>query len=204
MRTLLCVLVSGVAAISAAARPLIHIDFDSAPFLLPQDFYSSQGLTTAALTGNPGPGGGGLLSIISMPAGLPAPAGGLGIRPYANLAGFLSAFEFTFATPVDYFSIFAFDGAQAVTIQAFRLGGQVDIQNIPAQPGRVSLELTFGSIGSSTRIDRVLISPSLGIGPGDPNAGPTYYDALAFNTIPAPAAAPLSLLFIAFRRRRSL
>lgn len=203
MRAFLVVASSLVLTLPAAARSLILIDFDSAPSFLPTNYFSALGVTIKMATGSQIPGDD-LVTIVPAPAGLPAPASGRGITPYANLAGYMGAFEITFSTAIDYFSLYAFDGPQAFTAQAFRLGSQVGLLNIPAQPGRASIELQFGSIGSSTRIDRIVINPVPGIGGSDPDRGPKYYDALSFNTIPAPAAAtPLLLSLFAIARRRS-
>lgn len=191
-------------ASAAVARPLVTIDFDAAPSSLPQNHYSALGVTIGLTNGNPGPTGNGTVSIVNAPAGLPSPASGKGITPYANLAGYMGPFDLTFSTAIDYFSLWAFDGPQAFTVQAFRFGSQVGVLNIPAQAGRLSVELQFGAIGSLTRIDRILINPVPGIGGSDPDRGPKYYDALSFNTIPAPGAFALAIgVPFALRRRRS-
>lgn len=197
---------AGQMAISAAAeaRPLVTINFDNAPASIPQNFYSAHGLTTLALTnGNLGPAGNGTFSLTSPPPGAPLPASGMGITPYANLAGYMSSFEMAFSPALDFFSLWAFDGPQAFTVQAFRLGSRVAQLDIPAEPGRMAIELRFGSIGGAARYDRIVVNPVPGIGGSDPNRGPKYYDELMFNTIPGPGA--LSVLVVAFggcRRRR--
>ncbi len=186
-----------------AAGSLVTINFDSAPASIPLNFYSGQGLMTLALTnGNQGPFGGGMLVSAVPPPGAPLPASGLGITPYANLAGFMSPFEMTFSQSIDYFSLWAFDGPQAFTVQAFRFGSPVAALNVPAAPGRTAIELQFGAVGGALRIDRVLVIPVVGIGGSDPDRGPKYYDELTFNTVPAPAGASLLVGLCAFRRRR--
>jgi hypothetical protein len=187
---------------AAVARDLVTIDFDLAPSTMPQSFYSAQGVTIGLTSGQPGPSGGGEVSIVSAPGGLPAPASGKGITPYANLAGYMGSFEMIFSNPIDYFSLHAFDGPQAFTVQAFRFGSAVSTLNVPAEPGRLAIELAFGSPGSTTRIDRVVVFPVAGIGGSDPNRGPKYYDRLAYSFVPAPASLGALLGVFAFRRRR--
>lgn len=203
MKPLLIALATWSFVVPAAAN-VVSIDFDTAPASLPQSFYSSLGVTIGLINSNQGPFGNGTVSIVAAPAGLPSPASGKGITPYANLAGYMGSFDLSFSTAVDYFSMWAFDGPQAFTVQAFRFGSQVGTLNIPAHPSRLSVQLQFGAVGSVTRIDRIVINPVPGIGGSDPNRGPKYYDALTFNTIPAPAATlPLILTVLAVRRCRA-
>lgn len=191
-----------VFAAAAGARPLVSIDFDAAPSALPPTYYHALGVDIALSAGQPGPTGFGEVSIVNVPAGLPSPAAGKGITPYANLAGYLGPFELTFPQAIDSFSLWAFDGPQAFTVRAYRFGTQVGLLDIPAEPGRVSLQLMFGAVGGPLRIDRVVVNPVPGIGGSDPNRGPKYYDALQFNIVPAPGAAPVLLLGLLARRRR--
>ena len=191
-------------AFTTQARPLVTINFDAAPFNIPQNYYSSQGMSRLALiNGNMGPSGDGTLSLASPPPGAPPPASGMGITPYANLAGYLSSFEMVFAPAIDYFSLWAFDGPQAFTVQAFRFGTQVAQLDIPAEAGRMAIELPFGTIGGAARYDRIVVNPVPGIGGSDPNRGPKYYDELRFNSIPGPGGlAVLATVGIGCGRRR--
>lgn len=191
---------------SALAAP-VTINFDDTPASggpIAKDRYAGQGVLMSLDGGAIGPFGDGFLISAEPPAGLPPPAAGLGIVPYASLAAFMGDFVFDFTTPITYFSLHAFDGAQAVRAKGYRGGLLIGEFAAPAEPGRLALEMTLGSIGGSTTYDRVVIDLSHGFGPGDPAEGPRYYDVLTFNPVPAPGAASLIAggMFAVGRRRR--
>lgn len=200
-------LLAACAALAAAAPVLasVTINFDDVPpaAWLSRDFYADRGVLIS-LDGAMGPTGEGTLTVLQAPAGLPAPASGLGLIPYGSLAGFMDDFVFDFTTPITSFSLHAFDGAQAVRALGYRDGVLVGEFSAPAQPGRVSLELTLGSAGGITTYDRVVIDLSRGHGSGDPDEGPRFYDVLTFTQVPAPATLVLLAggVIAAGRRKR--
>jgi hypothetical protein len=188
-----------VLAASLAAHAEV-IDFEDAPTsFLPSSFYAPLGVTIALTPPNLGPNGLGQVAVVQAPAGAPPPGQGQGLRPYANLAGFLGAFEFTFSTPIDFFSIYA-AGPQAFTVQGL-FGGQTVAQvNVPFESGRAGTVVPLTGMGLP--LDRVVITPTGGVFELDPAAGPGFYDHVLFNHVPAPASALVLAAPLALGRRR--
>jgi hypothetical protein len=190
---------------SASATPVL-IDFDDATgSFVPPAFYASRGVSLRMALSSPwGPTGNGEISLsTAASAGLPSPAAGNVLIPYANLAGYLGSMEFTFSTPIDSFGLYAF-GPQALSLSGFRNNVLVGTVAIPAQTGRVSVLASLGSVGGGQLFDFVRVSPTVGFPfPFDPNTGPGYYDLLSYNTVPGPTVAvPVALCAASFRGRR--
>lgn len=191
--------VAAVAFTSPGLAELVHVNFDTAPDIIPLNFYP--GFTLSLSNGQPGPAGGGEVTSVPVPPGLPVPAAGRGLRPFANLAGFLGSFELNFSTPVTELSMWAFDGPQAFSVNGFRFGQLETIVNVPASPGRTSVLFSINPAGGAHVYDRIVINPT----PGnilDPLAGPTYFDELSYSTVPGPGTLVLAGAAAILRRRR--
>src|SRR5690348_4524454 len=104
MRTVLWAWAAFTACEASAVASPVLINFDNASgSFLPSSFYASQGVSMQLGLSSPwGPTGQGQISMSTATgAGLPSPAAGNVLIPYANLAGFLGSMEFTFSTPID-------------------------------------------------------------------------------------------------------
>lgn len=195
-----------VVLIAPPALASITIDFDDNPVgggPIAKDRYAALGVRMSLLTAT------GLFSDKQLTAtsgdGLPAPAGGRGIVPYANLAGFLDDFVFDFTTPITSFSLYAFVGDQAVRAEGYRAGVLISEFGVPSEPRREMAELSLGAPGGPLQFDRVIMRPTLRTA-ADPTLleGPKYYDLLTFDPVPAPGTAWLVApgVMVAARRRR--